>query len=306
MKHANKYWFIDFVRMLNAVYTWLFCRVVKIMISWCCVLSLSMEAKDCYILTARKDPAGFFSTFNTIIAALDFIEEHGAAMIIDFGTEGFYYDPSKGPNWWSYYFERLRMDDHDLSICFYKRFKQYQQMIFTLRGQFVLPRARAHHLIEKYIRLKPFVQEKIDAFVRDNFQNYYVIGVHYRGTDKSTEAPSVAYETIHREVLSVMDTVVHMPVKIFVATDDAVFFEYMQQQFSERVCAIDALRSHDENSVHMNPFLNNYKKGEDALLDCVLLSRTHFLIKMASNLSDVSLQLNPNIPVVHLNTSYSE
>jgi hypothetical protein len=49
-----------------------------------------------------------------------------------------------------------------------------------------------------------------------------------------------------------------------------------------------------------------YKKGEDAVIDCVLLSRCSKLYKMASNLSDTSCKFNPLISVTNLNKSNSE
>lgn len=268
-------------------------------------ISVSAYAVDCYTLKARKQPAGFFSIFNTVVGALDFIDRHDAHMIIDFGTEGFYYDPSVGPNWWSYYFEPICSNISEQSI--YKVFKQYQtNTIFSLTGQFILSRERAHYLINKYVHIKPHITAIIDRFVQDYFVGNYVIGIHYRGTDKVREASVVSYEHMRDQVLSIMERVIGKPVSIFVATDDAQFLIYMQQEFEYNVCALDALRSSDNKPVHTQTNVSNYKKGEDALVDCILLSKTDFLIKMASNLSDVSLQFNPQLPFIQVNTGYFE
>ena len=37
---------------------------------------------------------------------------------------------------------------------------------------------------------------------------------------------------------------------------------------------------------------NNYKKGEDALMDCLLLSRCSFLLKSSSALSQFAVYFN--------------
>jgi nodulation protein Z len=265
--------------------------------------SLPLHGGDVYKLTERFG-AGFFSVFNTVIGALDFVEKNGAGMKIDFGTKGLYYDIFKGPNWWEYYFEPINFGSHGALI---KKFSAYQKgSLFSVTAQFKMPKKRAHELIQKYVKIKSCVQEKIDAFVARNFKDHYVIGVHYRGTDKWAEAPKVSYEEVYNMMVSSIKRQQQLPIKIFIATDDALFLAYIEQQFPHLVCALDAIRSTDGKSVHIHEKMANYKKGEDALIDCILLSKCDLLIKTASNLSDVSTQFNPNIPVIHLNKSYYE
>src|SRR5262249_4592670 len=48
---------------------------------------------------------GMFSEFVSLLGALKFGEERGAAALrVDFRSPH-YLDPSRGPNWWSYFFE---------------------------------------------------------------------------------------------------------------------------------------------------------------------------------------------------------
>jgi hypothetical protein len=94
-------------------------------------------------------------------------------------------------------------------------------------------------------------------------------------------------------------------IKIFVATDEEPFLEFMQKKFPGKVAAIDAIRSKNGAPIHTSA-RNGYKKGEDALIDCILLSKCSKLYKMASNLSDVSMRFNPFVPVIHLNTCVYE
>ena len=42
--------------------------------------------------------------------------------------------------------------------------------------------------------------------------------------------------------------------------------------------------------------VSNYQKGASALVDCLLLAATHYLVKGRSNLSDASLAFNPDLP----------
>ena len=168
-----------------------------------------------------------------------------------------------------------------------------------------MPREREYELIQKYIHIRSHIAQQIDDFCKEYFGGNFVVGVHYRGTDK-LEADPVSYEAVVEQIQVAMATHTDKQVKIFVATDDSRFAAYVQEKFPHRVVMRNALRSDSATGVHMRDDLAPYTKGEDAVIDCLLLSRCSVLIKMASNLSDCSLQFNPHIPVNRLNKSYSE
>jgi len=65
-----------------------------------------------------------------------------------------------------------------------------------------------------------------------------------------------------------------------------------------------AYRSTDGYPLHINSFLDHYKCGEDALIDCILLSKGNFLIKTNSNLSQWATFFNPKVPFKELNKSF--
>jgi hypothetical protein len=46
---------------------------------------------------------------------------------------------------------------------------------------------------------------------------------------------------------------------------------------------------------------DNRAKGEDAVMDCLLLSRCQYLVRTASNLSLCSTLFSPDMPVMLLN-----
>jgi len=50
--------------------------------------------------------------------------------------------------------------------------------------EYKLSRHRVKQYIDKYIRIKPFIMNKIDQFEKDNFRGSFVISIHYRGTEK--------------------------------------------------------------------------------------------------------------------------
>ena len=256
-----------------------------------------------YLLTHRPEDAGFFSIFHTVLGALDFMETSNSCcgLRVNFEDKGIYYDKEYGENWWEYYFEPI---DIGKKTGIVKKFFNYKMIAFTFYGEFGMSRERGNELIRKYIFLKPHIQKKIDDFYETNFQENYVIGVHYRGTDKCLEAGIVPYKNVYERLKPIIKN--HNNYKIFVATGDSYFLTYMHAYFPGRIIAIKAIRSDEGIGVHFTEKNRNYKKGEEAVIDCILLSKCDLLLKTSSNLSNCSIKFNPNIPVIELNKSSFE
>jgi hypothetical protein len=87
---------------------------------------------------------------------------------------------------------------------------------------------------------------------------------------------------------------------VFVATDEIECLDFMRQEFGDRtVCVEQSPRVHaDRQAIHLDRALpvSNYQKGRSALVDCLVLAATSYLVKGRSNLSDASLAFNPDLP----------
>ncbi len=246
---------------------------------------------------------GFFSVFNTVLGALEFYENSDDAdgFIVDFEKSGFFYDPNFGENWWEYYFEPIKLGTPNINEII---FKEYKKITFSFSAQLKMSRERSYELINNYIKLKPHIQNKLDAFVKEHFEGETVIGLHYRGTDKILEAPKINYELVGKLLSKEIEN--DNSIKIFVATDEDSFLQYMYKKFPGRIIALDAIRSKNDIPVHKIMTESPYQKGEDALLDCLLLSKCSKIYKTASNLSDVSIKFNPTMPVINISEHFTE
>lgn len=248
---------------------------------------------------------GFFEQFLIAIAALQLYEEgEFAGVHIDYETSGTYYDKEHGPNWWSYYFEPVKVGNKQKAYLLKTYNASELKIDLPRHAEFTIPRSRANKLISKYIEVKTHVQQKVDAIVADLFGQGKVIGVHYRGTDKYTEDPLAPYELVvsHIEAAIIHFTSLNeeKDLRIFVATDQQDFLEYIKTIYpSMIICYADAIRSIDDSPVHLSNISTSYKKGEDALIDCLLLSKCDYLIKTSSNLSLCAAYFNPEMPMIH-------
>ncbi len=129
------------------------------------------------------------------------------------------------------------------------------------------------------------------------------MGVHYRGTDKKSEAARTEYETVFDSVRSYIKEHQLEDFKIFVATDEAQFVKTMEREFPGRIITSQAKRSEDASPLHLNLDHSNgnpYRQGKEALFDAAVLGKGDVLIRTASNLSLFSTYLNPDIPVILL------
>lgn len=263
-------------------------------------VAAGLRAPEIAIVECRTGPdvSGLFSEVAAVIGFLDHYERwrrYYAGVRVCF-ADGLYYDPGVGPNWWNCYFEPIDIgggrgaperivNPHYHDLC-------------ANRVERRLPRPAAAALVERYVRVQPAVRQQADAFVGAEWRGH-MIGVHYRGTDKWEDAPRVEYEkmaaVIHEAMRGKPDS------RIFLATDEAAFVDYLETTLPGRVASRPMFRSVDGRPIDVVNRDGNYQKGLDAVLDCVLLSRTHYLIRTASNLSLCATLFNARLPETLLN-----
>ena len=251
------------------------------------------------------DTSGLFAEFLAVVGALAQVEQYPAihaGLHVDFGDQGLYYDRAMGSNWWEYFFEPIEFGTRAGALVTpITDTHEHDQLTYHAE---TMPRNRAHEIIARHVRPKPKIKELVENYVRENFGGAFVIGLHYRGTDKHEEAPRVPYDVVVSEINAAIDGAGTDRIKIYVATDEQAFLDFMVERFPERLIFRPMFRSADGRPIDVTNSDSNYKKGEDAIVDCLLLSRADRLIRTASNLSLCSTFFNPGTPEVLLNRPY--
>jgi hypothetical protein len=244
-----------------------------------------------------------FSVFMTVLGLIQFYDQsHCAGIKINFDQHGLYFDPNRGDNWWAYYFQPI---ESAKLVCSWTQVSKKLKRKFTKAGLQKISRDEAHRLIQQYIRVRPEIQEKVDRFVESQFGKANVIGVHYRGTDKRSEAPRVPYHRVLQQIEQVARSFPQDDYLLFVATDERSLLSAVQERYPGKVICTDAMRSDNFHPVHKT-YKNSYNTGEEALIDCLLLSKCGLLIRTASNLSTCAGYFNPRLPILDLNFLYVE
>lgn len=255
-----------------------------------------------------------------------------------------YYDPDYGENTWDYYFEPVagltyhdiqsRLDDFSTPLQEsdvirltnkelwylhtgekrsvhaypYGRFKHKTELDEDWSRQ---NREKAHRIIQKYICLKPHITDLLDSTAEEIFGNHHVLGIHMRGTDKGTADSATQLMKIipPKKYFPYIDQYIKKQpaCKIFVATDQVQFVNSMQKRYGNRILSLDASRSrHSINTFKQRKRDSGYKKGEEVLLDCLLLSRCSFLLKCCSAVGEFAIYFNPELRCIDMNHELME
>lgn len=165
---------------------------------------------------------------------------------------------------------------------------------------------QAARLIREQLRVRPDIQAHVDRFAAQHFDRRRVIGLHFRGTDKATEAHRVSWEdcaaTVDNYRRAHPDTQV-----LFVSSDEAAFIDWIRDRIAgiEVIAHDDQERSRDGKAIHTQAARgDNGQKAREALINTLLLSRCDVLIRSSSFMSAWSSLFRPDLPVIMLNAPF--
>lgn len=263
-------------------------------------ISVHLISADLHVMGCHG--AGFFSNFLKVISHLHYCELTNKTPFVYWGNDSYYYDTNgwnnEKNNVWEYYFEQLSEGTNWQNYPIDGNYQAPDGFIILNAPNFrpemsSLHRILGRQLIEKYIRLKPQVELKVQTFIKQNLENKYTIAIHFRGTDKWNEVRPVNF--YHVIDLANRKAQEHIGAQFFVASDQQSFIEFAQQNLRGKVLFYDAFRARDHHAIHhRKPSMAEI--GEQGLIDMILLANCNFLIRTPSNLSSTSLLWNPNLP----------
>jgi Nodulation protein Z (NodZ) len=250
---------------------------------------------------------GFFAQLNWCLYILAYCEQQN--LIPEIRLTGAQYGETRNQDWFHDFFEekgiakapRSRIHASSLYI------RHIQETGFASRYAPLMTIEWAHRLFNTYYSIKPAIASYVDDFVSREFSGSNVLGVHYRGTDKKTEAEPVDWKCCFQSVMKLASD--HPEAKkVFLSSDDPTFIDWFAKEAKSTLRVIfhpDEERSRDAQPIHLNPSGNAHRKGFEALVNCLLLSRCTALIRTASFLSGWSSVFNPLLPITLLNEPFA-
>ncbi len=240
-------------------------------------------------LLKEHSKRGFFARFHSVLEHLHKYESK---------AQGFHVSWAGPYGAWDQYFDSLGEFDPNATVI-----DEGGRMLK------VPDRRRVYYdLIKKYIKIKPHILDKVNAFL-DLHSGKHLLGIHLRLTDKSAQGaqPEHCGFPIRKSYylrFANRYLTANPEAYIYVATDSHPAINAFQKQYGSRVLFYDCLRSPDATSIHGNYDKgipgDAYKKGDDALIEALILSRCNFLIHSLSNLSLAAGRFNPELRALEL------
>ena len=117
-----------------------------------------------FLIYSLRTYPGMFASCVCVLSFLDLCEKGRiAGGRVDFGTEGVYYDPLVGENWWEYYFEPI-------SVSFKPAIKaapcdRATTFLCGINSK-KLSMQRMQDLNRRYVKIKPHILEQVESFRR--------------------------------------------------------------------------------------------------------------------------------------------
>jgi len=250
---------------------------------------------------------GFFAQLNWVLMILAHCEAYGLRPRIE--LTGPFYADTPGEDWFAHFYDMHASpclpDATERRIC---RIGDLSQLGLPVDYAQAMTLEQANALWNRTYSLRPEIHTHVESYIAQHFAGRHVLAVHFRGTDKTTEAPRVCWNGFAR---ALEETLAARPSlnALFVASDEPAFIEYIAETFPGMPVIVheDRVRSEGGQALHVQPTPGmNRDKARDALVNALLLSRCDALVRSASFLSGWASVFNPALPVTLLNRPYKE
>ena len=177
-------------------------------------------------------------------------------------------------------------------------------------------RKEAKRVINKF-KIKPnsIVQKKIDSFIKNNMNSKVKIGVHIRagrGMKGTYHSDNIKLEHYRDLVLKKIKQIGHDDYVVFIASDSNVAVDFMKSNVPN-VISYDCIRTNDyyQNDKQKHSVIevgwnqnlefepnNRAKIGEEAVIECYLLSNCDMMIHWESGLAVSASYINPSLKLL--------
>lgn len=144
-------------------------------------------------------------------------------------------------------------------------------------------------LMRNHIRLKPYLNKKIDEFVIKNDLEKNSLGLHIRATDKKF------HDTLDKLITKIISfTEKNKIQKIFLCMDNKEIEDKLKAFFTDKIIIYPKLRPDDNIPLHlwsqnMNSDQMKIQTAQEAILDMFILSRTEYVLsQLGSTFSEIS------------------
>jgi hypothetical protein len=250
-----------------------------------------------YVIRQPGSGRGLFSLFSSVLCHLDICDSLGFIPIIDFQNfPCVYNDPEVegNKNVWEYYFEPV--SEYTLDEVYSSKNVFFSIPDYPSGYSYsITAEPKLHKVLDKYIKFKPSILEKVKTFEQEFFLNRKLLGIHFRGQEMKT-TPNHWYPPTKKQMTLAIDTLLEQYKfdALFVVTEEASYLEFLRSTYKN----IDVLANNHYRTYSVNAYKQKPRKdhlfllGKEVVIDALLLSHCHGIIYCTSNVATVSDFLN--------------
>lgn len=251
--------------------------------------------------------AGLFSIFLGALNNIAWCDKHGITPVIYWSNDCLYYESNwykGGNNLWEYYFSPVSSEKHHpgdpIRRDYFDPDKQGIDLSFDKCKSYNTQkelRYKVHALIQKYIKIRPRILQRVSSFYDQHMKGKNTIGIHVRGTDKNTEIKQVSIEEIALIANKAAESLPEC--QFYVATDDDALLKQITPLLKHKVITCNSTRSTTGQPIHKFG-KNKSQLGEEVIIEVQLLALCQKFIHTCSNVSSAVLFFNPELDNVLL------
>ena len=287
----------------------LYCIALSIILIGC--LKAEDESQKTMLISFSK--RGFFSCFFAVLSNVAWCEKNNVRPVVCWGNKSLYYQKGAYRGTyepWEYYFEPIagitanEAKSLENKFIFSKYWAPDYSKVPTTRtlsqayGKTLRKdyRKEMHDIITRYVKIKPYITDKVDEFCNEHMLDKVTIGIHIRGTDKTKETRPVSVKQMCAAAITFAAP--FTDAQFFIATDDARKLEEAKKYLNEPIISYDSFRSINGKPIHIKNKGYNHNRahlGEEVLIEALLLSRCNKFVHTRSNVSSAVLFFNPEL-----------
>lgn len=255
-------------------------------------------------------PCGFFGNLFMTLGGIRLAESAGVQPQPKWGEECLFFEASRGPNAWLYYFDPVppisprfanSADDGSGKVFPIRPSAAVVSPVYPGMGELETYR----EIIRRYVHIRPEIKAEFENQIVQLFRGRPAIGVHIRQTDTTTGVEARQSFGLSKYCAAIDLCLEERPdAVLFVATDAIAAMDEMRQRYGQRVVAMDCIRSDGQQSIHGHydggvpgsPF----QKGLEVLRDAYILSRVDHLIRGTSGVTTYSICLNADLELTEV------
>lgn len=280
------------------------------------------ERYDSFLIIKNHDlHAGFGALFLYALNGIRLAKRINAIPVIDFNGNNFpfFFDNSRGEDVWEYFFDKIspftmsRIKElrkkraiSDAQIQYISseesaRAHQYDRDRLATFWAWEEPmdkrlwmnekRQLGRQYVREFIQVKTDILSKVEKYSQELLEGFFTIGIHIRGTDFAYATPvplNIYFEAIDKLLTANSKS----QYQLFLATDQQQYLQAFEEKYANKVVQSDSFRSNNNIAPFRNEGLPNYKKGEDVLIDILLLAKCQHVIKGPAATGELALWFN--------------